>query len=126
MRTQQGRVYSLESRDRGESWSALQPLDLPNPNSGLDAVTLSEGFFLLAYNDARGESGRWDAGRGVLRVAVSSDGRAWRPAVTLEDEAGQEFSYPAVIQSHDGRVHITYTWKRQRIRHVVIDPQKLR
>jgi predicted neuraminidase len=123
VRTRQGRVFSLESRDRGESWSALKPLDLPNPNSGLDAVTLADGFFLLAYNDARGESGRWDAGRGVLRVAVSSDGRAWRPALTLEDEAGQEFSYPAVIQSSDGRVHITYTWKRQRIRHVVIDPQ---
>ena len=30
-----------------------------------------------------------------------------------------------VIQSSDGRVHIVYTWKRKRIRHVVIDPDKL-
>jgi predicted neuraminidase len=122
VRTRQGRVYSTESRDRGRSWTALEPLELPNPNSGLDAVTLADGRFLLVYNDARGGK---DGGRGVLRVALSSDGRAWRPVLTLEDEAGQEFSYPAVIQSRDGRVHATYTWKRQLVRHVVVDPSKL-
>ena len=42
-------------------------------------------------------------------------------ATVLENEPG-EYSYPAVIQSHDGLVHVTYTWKRQRIRHVVLDP----
>ena len=42
----------------------------------------------------------------------------------LEDQPG-EFSYPAVIQGRDGLVHVTYTWKRRTIRHVVIDPAKL-
>ena len=37
-----------------------------------------------------------------------------------------EYSYPAVIQTADGRVHITYTWKRQRVKHVTVDPAKLR
>jgi predicted neuraminidase len=122
VRTRQGRIYAAESRDEGRSWTALQPTALPNPNSGLDAVTLADGRFLLVYNDARGDG---DGGRSVLKVALSSDGRDWQPALTLENEAGQEFSYPAVIQSRDGRVHVTYTWKRQRIRHVVIDPPKL-
>jgi predicted neuraminidase len=124
-RTQQGRVFSVESRDGGASWSTMRLLDLPSPNSGLDAVTLADRRFLIVYNHARGEAGRWDVGRHVLNVAVSSDGLVWNAALVLEDEAGQEFSYPAVIQTADGLVHVTYTWKRSKIRHVVIDPRRL-
>jgi alpha-L-rhamnosidase len=56
---------------------------------------------------------------------VSDDGRRWQAALVVEDDPGKEFSYPAVIQTRDGLVHITYTWHRERIRHVVIDPAKL-
>jgi predicted neuraminidase len=122
-RTRNDRVFSTESSDEGEHWSPLSLLDLPNPNSGIDAVTLKDGRFLLVYNHTL-KSGM---DRGTLNVAVSSDGRAWQAAVVLEDEAGDHpgFSYPAVIQTSDGLVHITYTWKRTRVRHVVLDPQKL-
>jgi alpha-L-rhamnosidase len=63
----------------------------------------------------------------VLNVAVSRDGKAWDAALVLEDDraAPNGFSYPAVIQTSDGLVHITYTWERTRVRHVVIDPAKL-
>ncbi len=64
-------------------------------------------------------------GRSPLNVAVSRDGKAWEAALVLESEPG-EYSYPAVIQSSDGRVHITYTWKRQRVKHVVVDPAGLK
>src|SRR5262245_3589443 len=124
-RTQQDRVFSVESRDGGSSWGAMTLLDLPNPNSGVDAVTLHDGRHVLVYNHASRTPGKWDAGREVLNVAVSKDGKAWQAALVLEREPGQEFSYPAVIQTADGRVHITYTWKRKRIRHVVLDPAKL-
>ena len=89
---------------------------LPNPNSGIDAVTLSDGLQLLVYNHT-------PRGRSPLNVAVSRDGKNWQAAAVLEDQPG-EYSYPAVIQTPDGLVHVTYTWKRQRVRHVVLDPAK--
>jgi predicted neuraminidase len=60
-------------------------------------------------------------------VAVSNDGTNWSAALVLEDglEAPNGFAYPAVIETRDGLVHITYTWERKRIKHVVIDPAKL-
>ncbi len=60
----------------------------------------------------------------MLNVAVSRDGKVWQAALVLENEPG-EFSYPAVIQSADGLVHITYTWQRERVKHVVLDPDRL-
>ena len=60
----------------------------------------------------------------MLNVAVSSDGKTWKAALVLENQPG-EFSYPAVIQTSDGLVHITYTWNRRRVKHVVVNPEKL-
>lgn len=123
-RTRQNKVFTTESKDNGATWSEMGLLDLPNPNAGTDAVTLKDGRHLLVYNhSARGSA--WDFGRQVLNVAVSGDGKNWSAALLLEKEKSGEFSYPAVIQTKDGMVHITYTWKRQRIRHVVVDPAKL-
>ena len=58
-------------------------------------------------------------------MAVSADGRNWQAALALEDSNIGEYSYPTVIQTSDGLVHVTYTWRRQRIKHLVIDPSKL-
>jgi predicted neuraminidase len=112
-----GKVVALESADQGKTWSEPKPIELPNPNSGIDGVTLADGRSVLVYNHT-------SRGRSPLNVAVSSDGLAWTPSVVLESEPG-EYSYPAVIQSADGLVHVTYTWKRQKVRHVVLDPRRL-
>ena len=111
-RTQQDRVFSIESSDEGSTWGPMTLLDLPNPSSGIDAVTLRDGRALLVYNHTmRSDSGK---GRSMLNVAVSQDGKAWEAALVLEDQPGDHagFSYPAVIQTSDGLVHITYTWLR--------------
>jgi predicted neuraminidase len=92
-------------------------LELPNPNAGTDAVTLRDHRHLIVYNHTT-------KGRTPLNVALSVDGSSWKNVLTLESEPG-EYSYPAVIQSSEGRLHITYTWKRLRIKHVVIDPMRL-
>ena len=62
----------------------------------------------------------------MLNLAVSDDGLEWRKVAVLEKEARAEFSYPAIIQADDGLVHMTYTWKRQRIKHAVVDPKNIR
>jgi predicted neuraminidase len=117
-RTRQGKVFTVESGDAGRTWGPVGLIEqLPNPNSGTDAVTLRDGRHALVYNPVT-------RGRTPLKVAISADGKTWRDVVTLESEPG-EYSYPAVIQTSDGLVHVTYTWRRQRIRHAVIDPAKL-
>jgi len=90
---------------------------LPNPNSGIDAVSLTGGSHLLVYNHTR-------RGRSPLNLSLTRDGRRWYAALVLEDDR-KEYSYPAVIQTADGLVHVTYTYDRKRIRHAVIDPSRL-
>lgn len=124
-RSRQDRVFEIESSDLGATWGTMTLGTLPNPNSGTDAVTLNDGRHLIVYNHVPGIPGRWGGRRSPLNVAISTDGRTWSAALELETEAGKEFSYPAVIQSRDGLVHVTYTWKRQRVKHVVIDPARL-
>jgi predicted neuraminidase len=53
-------------------------------------------------------------------VAISKDGKNWEPLLVLEKEVSAEFSYPYVIQTADQKIHITYTWKRKKIKHVVL------
>jgi predicted neuraminidase len=116
-RSRQGRITECWSEDGGITWGPMKATELPNPNSGIDAVTLKDGRHLLVYNPVT--RGRWP-----LVVAMSKDGKGWETVATLEDQPG-EFSYPAIIQSGDGLVHITYTWRRQKIRHAVLDPARV-
>lgn len=123
-RTRQGKIAQAWSEDGGATWTPLSLAELPNPNSGIDAVTLADGRALLVYNPTQPPAGKWGGPRTPLAVALSADGRTWRDVATLETAPG-EYSYPAVIQTSDGLVHITYTWRRQRVRHVVMDAGKL-
>ena len=103
-RSQQRKITESRSSDGGRTWSAMKATPLPNPSSGIDAVMLKDGRALVVYNHT-------ERARSPLNVAVSSDGKTWRAALILEDQPG-EYSYPAVIQTADGLVHVTYTWKR--------------
>ncbi len=124
-RSRQGKIVESWSQDQGRTWSKLMATSLPNPNSGIDGVTLRDGRHLLVYNHVLSAPGKW-GDRAPLNVALSSDGKTWKAAVVLETGPPQaEYSYPAVIQARDGKVHILYTWNRKKIKHVVLDPDKL-
>lgn len=112
-RSENGFVLQAFSGDQGRTWTALEPSTLVNPNSGIDAVTLQDGRHVIVYNPTK-------RGRSPISVAISLDGKSWKDIATLENEPGEEFSYPAVIQTSDGKVHITYTWKRKKIKHVIL------
>ena len=112
-------ILSSWSDDNGFTWSDFVSTGLPNPDSGIDAVSLKDGRQLLVYNHIA-------KGRYMLNVAISENGSEWEAAALLEnDEKNSEYSYPAVIQTSDGMVHITYTWNRKQIKHVIIDPLKI-
>ena len=120
-----GNIVSVFSHDGGETWDEPISSGLPNNDSGLDAVALKDGRILLVYNHVEAVR-NGAAARSPINVALSDDGRVWYAALTLENSAGEEYSYPSVIQTGDGLVHIVYTWHRERIKHVVVDPARLR
>lgn len=113
------------SSDWGKTWSPMAETALPNNNSGTDAVTLIDGRQLLVYNHVKTPEGAKKGARTPLNVALSKDGKKWYASLVLEDSPISQYSYPSVIQSVDGMVHIVYTWRRERIKYVKIDPYKL-
>jgi predicted neuraminidase len=105
-----GKICAADSNDDGVTWSQAHPINLPNPNSGIDAVALRDGRVVLIYNHS-------DKNRTPLNLGMSRDGEHFEMFRVLEQEPG-EYSYPALIQGSNGDLHMTYTWNRKRIRYV--------
>ena len=121
-RTRNSRLATSWSDDNGETWTPVTLSDLPNNNSGTDAVTLADGRHVLIYNDFATIPGTPKGVRTPLSVAISDDGVNWRPLAVLETSPVSQYSYPSIIQGRDGKLHAVWTWRRQRIKHAVIDP----
>ena len=110
LRSTAERIYRSDSADGGNTWSEAYPINLPNNNSGIDLAQMENGDLLLVYNPV---DGKWGA-RTPLVLDVSKDnGETWERIHVLEEDEG-EYSYPAIVAIGD-EVHITYTWKRERI-----------
>jgi predicted neuraminidase len=115
-----GFICQSESLDGGLTWSAAKLTALPNPGSGIDGVRAADGTFYLAYNHSR-------LGRSPLNLARSKDdGKTWEMVARVEEAASSEFSYPALIQTSDGKLHLAYTWNRRHIKHLSFDPKKFK
>ena len=108
------RVAQSVSTDFGRTWSPAESTALPNPNSGIDAVRTSDGRVVLCYNPS-------STARTPVSLAISEDdGETWGAPFDLETGA-PEFSYPAIIQASDGLIHVTYTHRRTRVAHAIVE-----
>lgn len=114
-----GFIQQSESSDGGRTWTQAKPTTLKNPGSGISMAKLKSGRIVLIFNDSA-------TARTPLAVATSTDdGRTWSRPLALESNPG-EFSYPCVIQSADGKIHVTYTYQRTTIKHVEFNEAWLR
>lgn len=119
-RTRSRFVGVTYSSDNGATWSRLQLTDVPNNNSGIDAVNISDHEYALVYNNWPIEPDKQKGARTPLSVSKSNDGIHWSHWMTLEGSPISQYSYPSIIKGKDGRLHIVYTWRRQRIKYVEI------
>ena len=127
-RTKNEVVAQNWSEDFGKTWGKMTATSLPNPNSGIDGITLNDGRQLLIYNPTEKNWGD----RVPLSIAISTDGKDWNRVLDLEpvreatDREGEEYSYPTVIQDSNGMVHLVYTWNRKTVKYVTLNPEKLK
>ncbi|WP_186453943.1 sialidase family protein [Denitratisoma sp. DHT3] len=114
------RIHASRTADGGNHWQTSRATELPNPNAGIALLRLDDGRLLLAYNPQTSDRDR-------LALALSGDdGNTWSPPTLVEQgEAGAEFSYPALAQDDSSMIHLAYTWKRERIKHLRFSPQGL-
>lgn len=119
-RSNTGFIMESYSSDQGNTWTSLQKTNLKNPNSGSDAITLQNGLHVLVHNPLGNRPKETEGEREILAVSISKDGSHWTKVGELENTPLKEFSYPAIIQTRNGRIHITYTWKREKIKHAVL------
>ena len=117
-RSKHNKLIASWSNDNGNTWQRTDSINVVNSNSGIDAVTLSGKSFLLVNNPLP-QGKDWFNGRNVLDVEYSKDGVNWKKLFDLENQKEGEFSYPAIIETSDHKIHVLYTYNRKNIKHVV-------
>jgi predicted neuraminidase len=111
-------ITQIESRDAGQTWSQAEPTPLKNPNAGITMTKLANGHLVLVFNDSQ-------TSRTPLSICRSLDeGKTWEKPLNLESNPG-EYSYPCIVQSSDGKIQITYTYRRYAIKHVELNEEWL-
>lgn len=112
-------IYSASSTDEGYSWTEPKKTVLPNNNAAIQATMLASGNMALVFNPT-------NEGRNIIRIAISKDGGdTWPQYRDLEHaslgggaDKKVEYSYPSILQTPDGYIHVSYTYNRDTIKYV--------
>ena len=111
----ENKIWGTKTQDGGKKWITPHPTSLPNYDSGVASVRLSNGALLLAFNDG-------GTARDQLRLALSTDqGYTWKRIATIAQEPQGDFCYPYFFRSQNGLLHLLYSWQRHHIHHVVFN-----
>lgn len=113
------RILLTRTQDGGNAWRPSVATELPNPNAAVTVLPVGADRLLLVFNNT--ERDRYN-----LSLAESLDaGKTWRVLHAFENHPYARhrlrFSYPYIIQTGDGVFHVTYTWRKQRIKHVAFN-----
>lgn len=121
-------VHVSRSLDDGETWSEAYEVGLPNPNAGISAVRMDDGAILLAANPNEGSRSNLMLFRAPELIGP------WKPVYEVDTEVREddekelsqiEYSYPWLMKTSDGMIHLFYTWNRTQIRHLQISQKAL-
>ncbi|MBQ8300510.1 MAG: exo-alpha-sialidase [Clostridia bacterium] len=114
LRSTSSRIFRSTSEDKGKTWSIAYDTGLPNNNSGIDVVKLSDGTLVLAYNPRENIPGMTKGSRTPLILSYSEDnGENWQKLATLEDSDGA-YAYPSII-CNDKEIMVVYSANREKI-----------
>jgi predicted neuraminidase len=109
-----GWLWAMGSWDSGRSWSPPEDAGFPNPGSPAAIVTLASGNLLLVFNDSPDD-------RVPLTAALSADGGVSWPVKRNLVEGEGLYSYPSVVQTADGLIHVVFSVERARIDHIAFN-----
>jgi len=113
-------ILKAFSNDMGQTWSEITATSLPNPNSGFDMVKLDDGRYLAVINYSFHD-------RSDLTMLISEDkGITWEKMKVIENSPGKDYSYPSIMRSNSGLYHISYTYEKRRIKHIVFNEAWIR
>ena len=115
------RILKSISKDKGETWSFATDTKIPNPSSSVEVLQLKNGNWIMACNDN-------ESNRNQMAILLSfNEGKSWdvkKYVGKYDENSGITLSYPSLIQSSDGRIHLTYSLKENKgktIQHVIFN-----
>jgi predicted neuraminidase len=139
-------VYVSHS-ENGCSWTTPRPTQIPNNNSSIQVTGLRNGHLVMTFNNIQATTTRGkptDYARFPMSVALSVDGGQtwpWVRDVDIGQDVPQEkvpttmagvdvsdeqkaffqhlfdYSYPSIIETPDGIIHMSYTFRRRTIKY---------